>query len=238
MSMPSSAIAVFGLRKSFQDKLVLDGIDLDIKEGTIFSLLGPNGAGNPVTELRLLLPPGHSGGGVGRLAAVPCHAEEMIPHGYGPLGPDYEAGGDEPTPPGTAGNRGPRSLVGSGDGRKALHAYRSPLSSAARGGCEACHALGAWRARMRVAIWWSSARSGSVSADSTRRRVADQARRLHRLGRRTRHARAGRRAAPGPAHLAQPGAGRRCLAGEAAGCLPRIGGSAADTPGIGRMLRE
>jgi ABC-2 type transport system ATP-binding protein len=29
------------LRKSFKDKLELDGIDLDIKEGTIFSLLGP-----------------------------------------------------------------------------------------------------------------------------------------------------------------------------------------------------
>jgi ABC-2 type transport system ATP-binding protein len=40
MRMPSSAIAVRGLRKSFKDKLVLDGIDLDIKEGTIFSLLG------------------------------------------------------------------------------------------------------------------------------------------------------------------------------------------------------
>jgi len=39
------AIAVAGLRKSFGDKLVLDGIDLTVAEGTIFSLLGPNGAG-------------------------------------------------------------------------------------------------------------------------------------------------------------------------------------------------
>jgi ABC-2 type transport system ATP-binding protein len=53
MSMPSSAIAVRGLRKSFKDKLVLDGIDLDIKEGTIFSLLGPNGAGK-TTTVRIL----------------------------------------------------------------------------------------------------------------------------------------------------------------------------------------
>jgi ABC-2 type transport system ATP-binding protein len=53
MSMPSSAIAVRGLRKSFKDKLVLDGIDLDIEEGTVFSLLGPNGAGK-TTTVRIL----------------------------------------------------------------------------------------------------------------------------------------------------------------------------------------
>ncbi|MEV4001654.1 ATP-binding cassette domain-containing protein [Actinomadura sp. NPDC049753] len=40
-----SAIAVTGLRKSYGDNLVLDGIDLTVPEGTIFSLLGPNGAG-------------------------------------------------------------------------------------------------------------------------------------------------------------------------------------------------
>ena len=39
------AISVAGLRKSFGDKVVLDGIDLTVPEGTIFSLLGPNGAG-------------------------------------------------------------------------------------------------------------------------------------------------------------------------------------------------
>jgi ABC-2 type transport system ATP-binding protein len=40
-----SALTVRGLRKSFGDTLVLDGIDLDVAEGTTFSLLGPNGAG-------------------------------------------------------------------------------------------------------------------------------------------------------------------------------------------------
>jgi ABC-2 type transport system ATP-binding protein len=53
MSTPSSAIAVRGLRKSFKDQLVLDGIDLDITEGTVFSLLGPNGAGK-TTAVRIL----------------------------------------------------------------------------------------------------------------------------------------------------------------------------------------
>ena len=43
------AISVTGLRKSFGDKTVLDGIDLDVPAGTVFSLLGPNGAGKTTT---------------------------------------------------------------------------------------------------------------------------------------------------------------------------------------------
>ncbi len=42
MSQP--AISARGLRKSYGDKVVLDGIDLDVAPGTIFALLGPNGA--------------------------------------------------------------------------------------------------------------------------------------------------------------------------------------------------
>jgi ABC-type molybdenum transport system ATPase subunit/photorepair protein PhrA len=44
-----SALKVTGLRKSFGEKTVLDGIDFDIAEGTTFSLLGPNGAGKTTT---------------------------------------------------------------------------------------------------------------------------------------------------------------------------------------------
>ncbi|GIG57686.1 daunorubicin resistance protein DrrA family ABC transporter ATP-binding protein [Longispora fulva] len=47
--MTSSAIAVSGLRKAYGSKVVLDGIDLDVPAGTIFSLLGPNGAGKTTT---------------------------------------------------------------------------------------------------------------------------------------------------------------------------------------------
>ncbi|GIJ66652.1 ATP-binding cassette domain-containing protein [Virgisporangium ochraceum] len=43
--MTHAAIEVTGLRRSFGTQVVLDGIDLRITEGTIFSLLGPNGAG-------------------------------------------------------------------------------------------------------------------------------------------------------------------------------------------------
>ncbi len=45
MTATRSAISVTGLRKAFGHNVVLDGIDLTVAEGTIFSLLGPNGAG-------------------------------------------------------------------------------------------------------------------------------------------------------------------------------------------------
>ncbi|MFG1812133.1 ATP-binding cassette domain-containing protein [Kribbella sp. NPDC049174] len=47
--MTSSAITASGLRKAYKDKVVLDGIDLDVPAGTVFSLLGPNGAGKTTT---------------------------------------------------------------------------------------------------------------------------------------------------------------------------------------------
>ena len=52
------AITVAGLCKSFGGKVVLDGIDLTIAEGTIFALLGPNGAGKTtmVQILSTLIP--------------------------------------------------------------------------------------------------------------------------------------------------------------------------------------
>src|SRR6202047_1645748 len=47
------AIAVRGLRKSYGEQTVLDGIDLDVAPGTVYSLLGPNGAGK-TTAVNLL----------------------------------------------------------------------------------------------------------------------------------------------------------------------------------------
>ncbi|MFH8442448.1 ATP-binding cassette domain-containing protein [Streptomyces sp. NPDC018026] len=51
--MTSPAITANGLRKSYGDKTVLDGIDLAVPEGTVFSLLGPNGAGK-TTAVKIL----------------------------------------------------------------------------------------------------------------------------------------------------------------------------------------
>ncbi|MFG2719765.1 ATP-binding cassette domain-containing protein [Streptomyces sp. NPDC048416] len=47
------AIAATGLRKAYGDKTVLDGIDLAVPAGTVFSLLGPNGAGK-TTAVQIL----------------------------------------------------------------------------------------------------------------------------------------------------------------------------------------
>ena len=43
------AIAATGLRKSFGDQAVLDGLDLVVPPGTVFALLGANGAGKTTT---------------------------------------------------------------------------------------------------------------------------------------------------------------------------------------------
>ena len=47
------AISVSGLRKSFGANVVLDGIDLNVPQGTVFSLLGANGAGK-TTMVKIL----------------------------------------------------------------------------------------------------------------------------------------------------------------------------------------
>ncbi|UFS58800.1 ATP-binding cassette domain-containing protein [Subtercola endophyticus] len=55
----TTAIQTRALRKSFGSQTVLDGIDLDVEEGSVFALLGPNGAGKTtaVHILSTLLPP-------------------------------------------------------------------------------------------------------------------------------------------------------------------------------------
>ncbi|WP_327654194.1 ATP-binding cassette domain-containing protein [Streptomyces sp. NBC_00483] len=50
---PPLAIAAKGLRKAYGDKAVLDGIDLAVPAGSVFSLLGPNGAGK-TTAVKIL----------------------------------------------------------------------------------------------------------------------------------------------------------------------------------------
>ncbi|PXY19394.1 ATP-binding cassette domain-containing protein [Prauserella muralis] len=61
------AIVVRGLRKSFGDKVVLDGIDLDVAQGSVFSLLGANGAGK-TTTVKILSTLVAAGGGRAEVA--------------------------------------------------------------------------------------------------------------------------------------------------------------------------
>ena len=53
MTASSPAIQVSGLRKSYGELLVLDGIDLEVPAGTVYALLGPNGAGK-TTAIHIL----------------------------------------------------------------------------------------------------------------------------------------------------------------------------------------
>jgi len=73
-AMRSPAIAVSGLRKAYGDKIVLDGVDLDIPAGTVFSLLGPNGAGK-TTTVNVLTTLMKADGGTVRVAGHDVAAE-------------------------------------------------------------------------------------------------------------------------------------------------------------------
>jgi ABC-2 type transport system ATP-binding protein len=48
-----SAITARGLRKRYGDVIALDGLDLDVEQGSVMGLLGPNGAGK-TTTVRIL----------------------------------------------------------------------------------------------------------------------------------------------------------------------------------------
>ncbi|MEU7626162.1 ATP-binding cassette domain-containing protein, partial [Streptomyces hygroscopicus] len=61
------AIAARGLHKAYGEKKVLDGIDLAVPRGTVFSLLGPNGAGK-TTVVKILSTLVSADGGQARVA--------------------------------------------------------------------------------------------------------------------------------------------------------------------------
>jgi ABC-2 type transport system ATP-binding protein len=53
MTQSSAAITARGIRKPCAEHTVLDDVDLEVDQGTIFGLLGPNGAGK-TTIVRIL----------------------------------------------------------------------------------------------------------------------------------------------------------------------------------------
>src|SRR5215467_6778114 len=70
----TTAIAVTGLRKSYGEHMVLDGIDLTVQQGTVFALLGPNGAGK-TTTVQILSTLIHGDGGQATLAGHDLNTE-------------------------------------------------------------------------------------------------------------------------------------------------------------------
>jgi ABC-2 type transport system ATP-binding protein len=49
LDMTDAAIRVTGLRKTYKGRPAVDGVDLEVHRGEVFSLLGPNGAGKSTT---------------------------------------------------------------------------------------------------------------------------------------------------------------------------------------------
>jgi len=61
--VPSPAIVVRGLAKSFDDVEAVRGVDFEVDTGEVFAFLEPNGAGKTTTINMLCVPaePGHAG---------------------------------------------------------------------------------------------------------------------------------------------------------------------------------
>lgn len=80
----SASVSIRALRKSYEATRVLDGIDLEIRPGTVFAILGPSGCGKS-TMLRLLagLEPADAGEVVIDGAAVrgPAPSRPMVTQG-------------------------------------------------------------------------------------------------------------------------------------------------------------
>ena len=68
------AIQTFGLAKSYRDKQVLAGVDLQVHRGSIFALLGPNGAGK-TTMVRILATLVHPDAGSASVAGFDVRTE-------------------------------------------------------------------------------------------------------------------------------------------------------------------
>lgn len=75
-----AAVSAVGLRKSYGDKTVLDGIDLQIPTGSVFALLGPNGAGK-TTVVKILSTLVSADGGQARVAGHDVAADAQAVRG-------------------------------------------------------------------------------------------------------------------------------------------------------------
>jgi ABC-2 type transport system ATP-binding protein len=72
--MTDVAIRVAGLRKTYKGYAAVDGLDLEVERGEVFSLLGPNGAGKSTTVEILEGYRSRDGGEVSVLGNDPAHA--------------------------------------------------------------------------------------------------------------------------------------------------------------------
>ena len=73
--METPIIEASGLRKAYDGRTVVDGIDFQVPAGACFGILGPNGAGKSTT-LRMIIGLTPVGGGTLRLFGLPMHPEQ------------------------------------------------------------------------------------------------------------------------------------------------------------------
>jgi ABC-2 type transport system ATP-binding protein len=71
------AVEATGLRKAYGKVPVLDGVDLSVERGSVYSLLGPNGAGK-TTTVRILATLARADAGTARVAGFDVVADRRI----------------------------------------------------------------------------------------------------------------------------------------------------------------
>jgi ABC-type branched-subunit amino acid transport system ATPase component len=84
----TNAIVAEALTKRFGPVTAVDGVDLQVKEGTVFGLLGPNGAGKTTTVhiLATLVTPDAGRATIAAVAAAPVRQTGNAPLGqHAPL---------------------------------------------------------------------------------------------------------------------------------------------------------
>jgi ABC-2 type transport system ATP-binding protein len=83
-------VEAHGLRKAFGSTVVLDGVDLQVAEGTVLALLGPNGAGK-TTTIRILSTLSRPDGGTATIAGYDLAREPAKVRGVISLTGQYAA---------------------------------------------------------------------------------------------------------------------------------------------------
>jgi len=74
MVMPTYAVDARSLRKSYGDRVAVDGIDFEVEPGTCFGFLGPNGAGK-TTTMKMIYGLARVGGGELRVLGLDARTQ-------------------------------------------------------------------------------------------------------------------------------------------------------------------
>jgi len=79
----SPIISVENLSKKYRRNVVLNGLNLDVEEGSVFGLIGPNGVGK-TTTIKILMNILNADAGEARILGIP--SQRLQPEHYGKIG--------------------------------------------------------------------------------------------------------------------------------------------------------